>query len=68
MSGNNVPDTYLCKLDNGKIEVYDVAVGYRADVEPNPEKYTYIGKGYIHSINGVKSNDEQRYKFYRELL
>lgn len=56
----------LCILDNKSIVRFDVAVGYRSDITPNPSKYKYIGKGRIHYENNVKSQDERRYKFYKE--
>lgn len=57
--------TDLCKLDNGDIKQFDICIGYRSEILPNPVKYEYLGKGYIHSNNGIKSDDDHRYKFYR---
>lgn len=54
-------ETYLA-LINGQLKPYD-ACGKRHDYDP--KVFRWIGRGVIHSINGVLQNDEdRRYHFF----
>lgn len=52
-----------CKLNRSKkITEYDVYSSKRYSY--NPVVFKYIGKGFIHSINGVIQNFPQTYYFW----
>ena len=56
------PNTTLAKID-GKIVSYDACSSRGAD-DCDGDKFKYIGKGVIHSINGVIQPGLNEYFFF----
>ena len=65
--GDSLKITYReCKLLDGTIEYYNLLTPLE-DPIPNPKRFKFIGVGYVHKINDIICDGEEKYKFYRRL-
>ena len=56
--------THLCQLEDGSIVPYDGAAFYEASDFYAADKWDFIGRGVIYSINGVLQNSTDLCWFY----
>lgn len=53
----------MCKLDDGLVKQYVLCVP-ETSTPKAIDNFRCIGKGTIHTINGVKQSSDHRYVFY----
>jgi len=57
-------DNTVCILENGTLCEYDVACILNMDYFFTLDEFKFLGKGKIHSVNGILEKDNTKYNFF----